>query len=258
MIMEAVLKEAEPCLKGRTVSDLVVGISLIAAELDNGSLGVSYVLREGLQAGCSIFPYAQEVIGEEASCIAGWAVSGGDYVQKAIGFAVLGAASRALELEDAEKPGYPFGIEIKKTDTVGMIGYIKPVARMLMERTREVYIFDRGISICGGERGAVLPEKEQPRLLPECDVVLFSGTSLINGTTEKLLKMCSRAREVVMVGSTTPMFPRAFRGTGVTVLAGSWWKSGSKEEIFKKISLAGGISSLREYAIKKSVRVPAG
>ena len=88
------LKEAEPCLKGRTVSDLVVGISLIAAELDNGSWGV--LCPAGGAAGRLLYiPYAQEVIGEEASCIAGWAVSGGDYVQKAIGFAVLGAAPGA-------------------------------------------------------------------------------------------------------------------------------------------------------------------
>src|SRR5690554_3337449 len=91
-------------LKERTVRDLVIGISLIALELDNGSLGVSYVLREGLQAGCSVFPYGREVIGREAADIAVWAVTGGDHVQRGIGFAVLGAASRAQKLEDAEKP----------------------------------------------------------------------------------------------------------------------------------------------------------
>jgi len=39
------------------------------------------------------------------------------------------------------------------------------------------------------------------------------------------------------------------------VLAGSWWKSEHKEDIFKIISLAGGMRDLGPYAIKKSVKV---
>ena len=255
MIMKRVLKAAQPYLEGRTVRDLVIGISLIAAELDNGNIGVSYVLREGLPAGCSVFPFGREVIGREAADIAAWAVTGGDNVQRGIGFAVLGAASRSQELEDAERPGYPFGTEVRETDTVGMIGYIKPVAEMFNQRARQVYIFDQGISMCGGERSAVLPMEEQPRLLLTCDVVLFSGTSLINGTAEDLIKMSPQAREIIMIGSSTPMFPSAFAGTGITVLAGSWWKSSGKAELFKMISLASGISELKEYAIKMAVKV---
>ena len=41
----------------------------------------------------------------------------------------------------------------------------------------------------------------------------------------------------------------------VSVLAGSWWKSEHKEDIFKIISLAGGMRDLGPYAIKKSVKV---
>ena len=48
MIIDKVLKTAEPYLEGRIIKDFVVGLALIGVELDNGSIGVSYTLRENL------------------------------------------------------------------------------------------------------------------------------------------------------------------------------------------------------------------
>ncbi|AOY76281.1 Rossmann-like domain-containing protein [Clostridium formicaceticum] len=255
MLIESVLRIAQPYLQGRKVRDLVVGVSLMAVELDNGDIGISYVLRDELQAGCSIFPFGQQVIGEEAADIAQWVVTGGDSLQKAIGVAVLVAASRQQKLEDAETLDRPFGVTVKDTDTVGMIGFIPPVAKMIGARAKELYVFDKGISQCGGKKGSVLPMKEQSRLLPTCDIVALSGTTMINGSIDGILKMCEHAREIIMIGASTPMFPAAFANRKITVIAGSWWDSQHKNSIFKKISLACGISELSSYAIKKSVRV---
>jgi uncharacterized protein len=255
MLITKILEKAQPFLTGRKVRDLVIGISLMAVELDNGFLGVSYVLREGLKSGCSIFPYGQKVIGEEACSIAEWTESGKDNVQRGIAMAVLAAASRAKNLEDADTPGRPFGIDLKKTDTMAMIGFIAPLVSMLSSRVKKMYIFDEGISKCGGFKGEVVLMKEQPRLLPHADIVMLSGTSIINGSAEEIISMCEKAREIIMIGASTPMYPEAFLDTPVTVLAGSWWKKEYKKELFKKISLACGITELSEYVIKKAVKV---
>jgi hypothetical protein len=66
--------------------------------------------------------------------------------------------------------------------------------------------------------------------------------------------MCKNAREIILMGSSCPMYPQAFADTNVTVLAGSWWDSDYKNDIFKVISLAGGISHLSRYSLKKTVR----
>lgn len=255
MMINSVLKSAWPYLQGSKVRDLVVGISLIAVELDSGFVGVSYVLREGLQAGCSIFPYLQDLAGKDSTGVAEWAVTGGDDLQRAVGMAVLAAASRGQDLKDSTVSGSPLGVELKKEDTVGMIGLIPPVADMIRPRVKELYIFDKGVSKCGGAADAILPAEEQSHLLPLCNVVILSGTTMINGTADGLLKICNQAREVVMIGASTPMYPEAFLGTGITLLAGSWWKGECKESIFKKISLACGIRELGPYSLKKSVKV---
>ena len=255
MLIESVLAAAQPFLQGAVVRDAVIGISLLAVELDNGNIGVSYVLREDLESGCSIFPFGQQVIGQDAANIAEWAVSGGDSLQKAIGMAVLGAASQAQPLEDCDAPSRPFGVEVRDSDTIGLIGYIAPVAKVLGSKAKEVYIFDKGVSLRGGVKGIVKPMEDQALLLPTCDIVVLSGTTMINDSIDGLLQMCQNAREIIMIGASTPMFPAGFEHTKITVLAGSGWKSSEKNALFKGISLACGISELSAYAIKKSVYV---
>jgi hypothetical protein len=254
MIINKVLQAAKPYLEGRTIQDTVVGLSLIAVQLDNGNIGISYTLRESLPAGCSAFPYVLDLVGKSACEVAEWTLNGQEDLQRGIGMAVLTAASRSQDLQDVESPGLSFGLQVSSADTVGMVGYIRPVARELEKKANKVIVFDMGISAREGDNMEVYPMEEQPKLLASCDIVILSGTTVINNTLESLLEMCTNAREIVMVGSSTPMFPDAFRDTKVTVLAGAWWDGAHKDETFRSISLACGISHLQKYVIKKAVR----
>ncbi len=250
MIMEKVRAAAEPYLSGRSVRDLVVGVSLIGCQLDNGDVGVSYVLRDGLPQGCSAFPHAQEVIGRSASEIADWISFGGDNIQRGIASTVLAAASCRQDIPDDTKTGMPFGVSLQPEDTVGMIGLIAPVAKQMTNLVKELIVFDQGVSLHSGNV-IVHPMEEQPKLLPACDIVVLSGTTTINGSIDGLLEMCGNAREIIMVGASTPMFPKGWQGSHVTRLAGSWWVNEQKDEIFKAISLACGIRYLQKYMLKK-------
>ncbi len=254
MIIDKVLEAAQPYLDG-TVKDLVVGLSLIGVELDNGNIGLSYMSRESLPPGCSVFAFAQDVIGEKASTVAELARSGTDDAQRGVGMAVLSAASRGQDLVDVENSYPSFGVEILSTDTVGMIGHIPPIAEMLSKKVQNLIIFDKAISQSKRVAEEIYDMKEQVALLPKCDVVLITGTSITNGTIDNLLKLCSNAREIVIVGSSTPMYPEAFKDTNVTVLAGSWWDNSMKEELFKIISTAGGIKHVRPAMNKKAISV---
>lgn len=250
MVMEKVLGAARAYLDGKTVRDLTVGVSLIACELDSGDVGISYVLRDQLPNGCSVFPYAQEVINRPAWEIAEWSVSGGDDLQRGIASAVLVAASRGQDMPDEDKHGAPFGLVVTKKDTVGMVGLIAPVAERLKNMAGRLIVFDQGLSMHGGN-DMISDENLKPALLPECDAVILSGTTTTNGTIDSLLEMCGGARDVVLVGPSTPMFPSGWIGTRVTRLAGSWWTNEHKDEIFRLVSLACGVSHLQKFMIKK-------
>ena len=240
----SILEAAKPYLEGLTIRDLAVGISLIAVQLSNEAVGVSYVLRYGLPPECSAFGYAAGAVGMSAWDVAKWTVEGRDNIARSIGGAVLAAASQQLEIDDDTDEKCHYGMDITAQDTVGMIGFIKPVAKILSKQVNQLYVFDEGVSlyegsihVCGMDR--------QPELLPQCTKMIITGSSTINGSIDSLLDMCCNASQIAMVGSSTPMFPEGWKDTKVTALAGSWWPSERKDEIFRIISQGGGIAQLR-------------
>lgn len=253
MLMQKVLASAMPILTEKTISDIVIGVSLIGVQLSNGSVGVSYVLRASLPNGCSVFPYVQNICGKPACEIAEWIISGKENLQRGIASAVLAAASNELSLPNDIKTEFPFGIDAHIGDTIGMIGYIRSVAKCFGGKFKTI-IFDEGLSLHGGDIN-ISPMADQPKLLPSCDIVLLSGTTTINGSVDSIISMCKNAREIVMVGPSTPMYPDGWKGSGITTLAGSLWDNSKKDEIFRKISLACGVSHLGDFIIKKLVRV---
>lgn len=254
LIVQNVLTAAQPCLRGKTVIDLVVGISLISCQLSDGNVGVSYVLRHGLPPACSAFAYAKTAVGRPAEEIAAWLVEKDDCIGRSIGSAVLAAASREIAIADDDDPEKMFGLDFEAEDTVGMIGLIGPVAKALSKRVKEIIVFDESVSAFG-DNVTVQPMERQAELLPRCNKMIITGSSTINGSIDGLLEMCSGAKAIAMVGSSTPMFPEGWKDTAVTRLAGSWWRAECKEEIFRAISRGAGIMELAPYMIKKTAPV---
>ena len=66
---------------------------------------------------------------------------------------------------------------------------------------------------------AIVHAQDRPGKMPQADVVGLTGTSFINHTAEKLLKLCQRSF-VVVVGPTSPLSPVLF-DYGVDVIAGA-------------------------------------
>ena len=223
VLRQQIYDAALPKLRGRKVTDLVIGLSLLAVELDHKDMAVGYVLRESLHGGCSIFSYAQEAVGMDAAEAALWFVTGGDDVQRAIGGAVINAASGALQMEDTQD-GRPFGLDLAPGTRVGMVGNIHPVAMALKKMGCELVIFDKGKCPHGDPAADLHPMEEQKDLLPTCHVVFLSGTTAINGSLAPLLDLCTKARDIVLMGSSTPMVPGGYAGTPVSILAGSGWQ----------------------------------
>src|SRR5690554_5088976 len=100
MLIDRVLSVAKPYLINHAIMDAVLGLSLIGIELDNRDIGLAYMLRDRLPAGCSAFGFAQELIGRNAYEVAKLARDGQDDAQRGVGMAVLTAGTRQLDLPD--------------------------------------------------------------------------------------------------------------------------------------------------------------
>jgi uncharacterized protein len=61
------------------------------------------------------------------------------------------------------------------------------------------------------------PANEAASVVPDADVVLITGTTLLNNTLEDLLALCQPKARVVLVGPTVGLLPDAFLRRGVDV-----------------------------------------
>lgn len=254
-LAQKILEAAQPYLEKRTVTDLVLGIALIGVELDHKRIGVAYMLRDDLPSGCGSFGFAQQAIGKDAWSIAQLLVEGTDDAQRGLAAALLNAASHDVALpfccDDEE---HPFGTIVQSNDKLGMIGFMAPVAKRFKNKVADIAIFDRGRELAG--YADTTPCNLQSAVLPECAIMTASGTTITNHTLEGLLDMASRKREVVLIGTSTPLFPDAYIGSGVTSLAGTLWNQDAKDEIFRTIALGGGIMVSRPFRSNVCVRIP--
>ncbi|BCV21638.1 DUF364 domain-containing protein [Moorella sp. Hama-1] len=96
---------------------------------------------------------------------------------------------------------------------VVVVGHFPFTAR-LRQAVAKLWVLERR------PRSDDLPAGEAENILPRADVVAITGTALINGTMESLLKLCRKDSLVMVLGPTTPLTPLWF-DYGVDLISGT-------------------------------------
>jgi hypothetical protein len=118
--------------------------------------------------------------------------------------------------------------------------------------SKKMFIFDRSME----NSNDIYPDTLQKELLSQCDIVMITGTTTINHTLDSILEYSSNAREIILIGTSTPLYPSAFTDTKVSQLAGSLWQKENRDSIFTIIGEGRGMKSLMKYGKKVTVKVP--
>ncbi|EGJ52085.1 Rossmann-like domain-containing protein [Desulfocurvibacter africanus] len=96
---------------------------------------------------------------------------------------------------------------------VAVVGHFPFVERMGQEFA-DFWVIEKELR--PGDR----PEHEAEALLPQADVVAMTGTTLLNGSCERLLRLCRPGAFTIMLGPSTPMSPCLF-DWGLQALGGT-------------------------------------
>ncbi|MGQ9477271.1 MAG: Rossmann-like domain-containing protein [Candidatus Bipolaricaulia bacterium] len=253
MIIEDLLRSVEGALLQRRVEDIRVGLGYTAVRLDDGSCGLAATMRDEISACCTLLERAGTLSDQRADSLAELALSP-DSLEATLGVATINAilGSRALEGESTESE-IVRDLAITERDSVGMIGYFGPLIGPIRKSCRELYIFERRLpafEAALGEAPRVYPDWAVELLLPKCDVVLISGTTVVNKTLDHLLALC-RGR-VALVGPTTPL-SEIFAKYGVSFLFGS--RVRDPERVLKIVSEGGGTTTFGSAVSKVTVRL---
>jgi uncharacterized protein len=230
------------------VMDIRIGLGYTAVGLENGSCGLAYTLHETEYESCSVIPEAGTLAGRKALELIPWMKSP-DVTACAVGLATLNAlikpSNAAAESDILDL------ISIKPEDTTGMIGYFGPLVEPIKKRARTLHIFERKPD----PQYEILPESATTELLPSCQVIVMSATTLLNHTIDGLLDLSKNAREIAILGPSTPFLPEIFRRHGVTILSGLHVIDAAR--IFRIVSEGGGTRQFLKAARKLSLRCAA-
>ncbi len=220
----------------KTIKDVRVGLGYTCVLLEDDSCGLAFTFTDDLGECCGILDEAGSLTTMAVAELIPWAKSD-DRVKASIGLAAINAC---LNTDKAEwgTGNVINALEVGPDDTFGMIGEFRPILTEIRKKTNRIYVFEKHPGDASLYASETIPEH-----LPKCDVVVVTSTSIINQTFEEIMPYCSNARQVCMVGPSTPLCPEVFKRYNVSLLAGVVVKD--KDRIFQVISQCGGTMHMK-------------
>ena len=194
-----------------------------ALELEDGSLGLSYVLLD-------------DTLAQLHRAIDGLALAGADPLAvacryasdsglwKTIGFAAANALTRRLFDRAAFRPDDSTDsigqMNPQPDDHVGMIGLFTPlVGRILATGARLTVLELKADLVRDRDDYCVTLDPER---LSTCNKVVSTSTLLLNDTLDRMVACCRGARWFALIGPGAGCLPDALFERGVTLVGGTW------------------------------------
>ncbi|OGA49169.1 MAG: hypothetical protein A3G25_13420 [Betaproteobacteria bacterium RIFCSPLOWO2_12_FULL_63_13] len=194
-----------------------------ALELEDGSLGMSYVLLgntlDELHEGHERFGLA----GADALDLAQRYVRG-DGIVRTLGFAAANSLTRCffdrtgyLPDTSADSIGQ---LNPQAAERIGMVGLFTPLIERIVKSGAELIVVELKSRLIGDrERYRVTLDAGE---LDSCSKVITTSTLLLNDTLDNVLSHCRHAQWVAMIGPSAGCLPDALFSRGVTLVGGSW------------------------------------
>jgi len=244
-LYERLLERAASKARGKIVEDVRIGLGYTAVRLSDGGIGLAYTVWEE-KKGCNVLSPEISFSGRPADLVIRY-FSSPNLLEAGVGLATLNAIlNRPREdflYED------PLSLaRITPEDKVAMIGYFEPLVQRLQGQVSEFWIFERS----EGRLSEALTEAEMADYLPQATVAIVTSVTLINKTLEEILNLLEKAREVLLLGPSTPLYPEAFKETKITQLSGLLVKDAA---ILQLVSEAKGTKAFGPYVEKVSLRL---
>src|SRR5574337_1664296 len=192
-----------------------------AVELEDGALGLSYVLLGDTLA--ALHAGAPGLAGMSALEVAQW-YARHTGAQRTLGFAAINAVTRSL----FDRAGFvppPSTDSIGQLDPgpgdeIGMIGLFYPLVEPIVAAGARLTVVELRPDLAGQREGWRVTL--DPAELAGCNKVLATSTVLLNDTLDAILGHCRNARTIAMIGPGAACLPDPLFARGITLMGGSW------------------------------------
>lgn len=216
-----------------TIERVVIGIFFTGVKLSDGSCGICFTpIKEIPEAVCCpssarAMPYPGKFAGRPAGEFIR-DLSRAPPLKKALGIAILNALSDSCRKRRPD-PGYRTEtgndaletLPLPEDGYVVVVGALVPILRRLKAREKPFGILELDLrTLKPDELPFAVPREKADEAVRRANLLVITGTTLINNTLEPLLAGARPGAGIVVVGPTASMLPGAFFRRGVTVLGG--------------------------------------
>lgn len=229
-----IIKEKSPApLQEVWVEDLVIGIFFTGVKVSTGHAGCAFTpIGEILEAVCcptsaAQMPQAGNLEGRPVSEILQYALDP-NVLKSAIGVATLNALSQWIiesgnerEYEVVkEMDGFDL-LDIQPYETVSLVGAFGPYIKRLKAMGNPFYIIEKNRqTLRPDEMKYFKPEPEMKAAIEKSQVVMITGTAIVNHTIDAVLSWINNGKRTAIIGPTASLIPDAFFKKGIDVMAG--------------------------------------
>lgn len=230
---EAIAADLGDSLNTLTVERTVIGLFFTGVKLDTGEGGLCFTpIKTIPEAVCCpssarVMPASGKLEGKRAVEFLDEIFSGNP-LKKTMGIAVLNALSSLCWKRNAPaayrvRTGIDALDEMVIPDSafVVVVGALVPAIRALKQRGGPFAILELDPStLKADEMKFLVSPEEAPDAVSRADLLVITGTTLINDTLEGLLELRKPGARIIVVGPTASMLPDAFFRRGVSVIGG--------------------------------------
>lgn len=205
-----------------------------ALELDDGALGITYVLLDGALTRLAAADDPHTIVGMDALALAreyaasdgaaGRAEAARRQLRRTLGFAAANALSRTVMARMGFAPPRAAdsigGIAPQPGDHVGMVGLFSPLLKQVTAAGARLTVVELNPDYAGSYDAYRVTL--DPAALASCNKVLSTSTILLNHTVDAMLAHCRKASRVALIGPSAGCLPGPLFARGVDVVGGSW------------------------------------
>ena len=194
-----------------------------ALELEDGSLGLSYVLLDDTLARLTAELDQLGLDGADPLAVARrYTTDGGHW--KTVGFAAANALTRCLFDRARFRPDDSTDsigqLNPGPGDHVGMIGLFTPLVGRILATGARLTVLELKAELAGDHEGYRVTL--DPGQLSTCTKVISTSTLLLNDTLDRVVSCCTGARAFAMIGPSAGCLPDGLFARGVTLVGGTW------------------------------------
>lgn len=221
-------------LESLAIERAVMGIFFTGVLLNNGAGGLCATpIKSVPEAVCcpssaKAMPTPGKIAGRSVVEVLGDLYRAQD-LRRALAIATLNALAETLWLRDGPPAGATLrtgdafdALQILPGHRVALVGAFAPYMRELRRRGQPFHVLELDVSTLKPEElPYFVPPEQAEEVLGLADVLVVTGTTLINGTLEGLLESLRPGVQVAVIGPTATLLASPFARRGVTVVGGT-------------------------------------